>query len=463
MDKEKHFENDLLMLGEQYWGKYLMNKFFIQIKTRKFRSDIPSYDFDNHTMSDTDQLKLQNDNYPAIYHEYIHYVHEVTTMVAMVGFYYQFVNRVYFSMYAVQTTGSQYPNIPTDVAKGIRKTNNILASLDGGKVTEIQNLKVLKINEIQLNDFFADLPNVEYPLKMKIPVISFDAYNIESQKFSIEELYLGKFYIYEGLAHNLDRLVQVFSGEKSEEKSKISSEYLVMEKIAEFLVPGITLQEILEIASLSLSYLNCGEYFVGFLNELVATENKRETLNELKKETSFLLSEKLPLIEEDMLELISILRERKPLKNAVTYLIDEMIKGTRLRIENPVFEVDIVYSKKFNEIAKYVTMCPMMYEFEDDFDTYVRDFTGVSFTSELGGDMLTLLSNLDYYSSAMAEKDVHVCPLYTTCNHPLRKAKGIQCKTKPRLAYEDKDEFGFCHYGLGVAYMKHIDEPQKNN
>lgn len=99
----------------------------------------------------------------------------------------------------------------------------------------------------------------------------------------------------------------------------------------------------------------------------------------------------------------------------------------------------------------------MMYEFNEDFDTFKRDYAG-TYLDNIGDDMLTLLSYVDYYYSAMAKIETHCCPLYTACNHPLRMAKGRQCKSKPRLAYEDKFEYGWCHYGLGVAYHKHIDE-----
>lgn len=70
---EGNLDNFLAMLGDRYWGKYLLNRFFIHVKTGKRRDDIPSYDFENDNFSEDDQLKLQKDNFPAIFHEYIHY------------------------------------------------------------------------------------------------------------------------------------------------------------------------------------------------------------------------------------------------------------------------------------------------------------------------------------------------------------------------------------------------------
>lgn len=454
---KKDFEDALARLGDKYWGKYLLNRFFIQIKTRKRRIDIPSYNFEEDNFSVEDQLKLQKENFPAIFHEYIHYIHEVSTMAGTTNFYYQFVNRAYFSMSAVNTKGSEFPTIDVDTLKMMKRTNSVFASLDGGNLHNIESIFILRIIDIQLNDFYAQLPNLGLPLKMKIPVINFEAFDKETEKYTNEELYLGKFYLYEGIAHNIDRLIQLEMGFTPVPASKISAEYLVMEKVAKHIVSDLNLREMLELATLSLSYLNCGEYFIGFLNEIAKSNNRDQTLNELKEETKFLLQERFMDFKETFEDLKGALKGRRTILNAVDYLSNLMIAGMSHRINNPVFEIDVVYSKRYSEIQKYVDMCPMMYEFDEDFDTFKRDYTGIN-SYDHGDDMLTLLGYLDYYYSAMAKIEIHCCPLYTSCNHPLRKAKGDQCKSKPRLAYEDNIEFGWCHYGLGVAYHKHIDE-----
>lgn len=456
-NKKRDVEGVLAMLGDRYWGKYLLNRFFIQIKTGKKRSDIPSYNFGDDTFSEDDQLKIQKENFPAIFHEYIHYIHEVSTMVGTTNFYYQFVNRVYFSVFAVKTLGSEYPTIDGDTLKFMNRTKLVLASLDGGNLHNIEDLVILRVTDFDLQDFYAQLPNLPHPLKMKIPVIMFEAFDKRNNKYTKEELYLGKFYLYEGIAHNIDRLIQLEMGGNLEPESKISAEYLVMEKVAKHIVPDISLREMLEVATLSLSYLNCGEYFIGFLNEIVKIDDRPQILKELKEETRLLLNERFLDFKESFENLKEALKGRKPLIHAVGHLAEVMITGMRHRIDNPVFEIDVVYSRRYNEIQNYITMCPMMYEFNEDFDTFKRDYAG-TYLDNIGDDMLTLLSYLDYYYSAMAKIETHCCPLYTACNHPLRMAKGRQCKSKPRLAYEDKFEYGWCHYGLGVAYHKHIDE-----
>lgn len=457
VDTGDGFEDMFAALGEKYWGKYLTNRFFIHINTQKKRSDVPSYDFDDASFSEEDQLQLQRENYPAIFHEYIHYIHEVTTMAGATNFYYQFVNRVYFSMYAVETTGSTYPIIDKEMLKMMNTTKLVLASLDGGNLHNIESLLIIKMTDVHLQDFYAQLPNLPSPLKMKIPVVSFMAFNKESKEYTNEELFLGKFYLYEGIAHNIDRIIQTDMGREPGLKSKISAEYLVMEKLAYHIVPNLEMREMLEIATLSLSYLNCGEYFIAFLNQIAKSKDRSQTLKKLKEETSGLLKEKFSEFKDSFEGLIGALRGRKPLINAVGYLAGAMIGGMESRIENPVFEIDVVYSKRYSGIQNYLSMCPMMYEFNEDDDIFRRDYPG-TYLGELGSDMLTLLCNLDYYYAAMAKLETHRCPLYTACSHPLRKENGPQCKSEPRLAYEVKDKFGWCHYGLGVAYTKHIDQ-----
>jgi len=52
--KEQELENaynDLHKLSEEYWGTYSLNKFFIQINTRKPRSAVPSYDFEDYNLA----------------------------------------------------------------------------------------------------------------------------------------------------------------------------------------------------------------------------------------------------------------------------------------------------------------------------------------------------------------------------------------------------------------------------
>jgi hypothetical protein len=453
-----YIDQDLLSsIGDHYWGKYLINRFFIQIKTGKKRSDISSYNFEKDSFSLEDQLKLQLENFPAIFHEYFHYLHEVSTMAGTLNFYYHLINRAYFSIYAVETSGSEYPSIELDILKLMNANRLVFKSLDGHRPSNLASIKILRIVSIELYPFNAKLSNYPEQLVMRIPVVQFEAYDLERQVFYTDEITFGKFYLYEGIAHHVENLVHVEMGSIPENQSTISAEYLLMEKVAEHIVPDISVRAMLEIATLSLSYMNCGEFFIGFLNDVATNSNRAEVLQGLKKQTQDMLRENLTSYTTQFEGLTSAVRGRQPLINAVDYLSKLMIANLKRRIENPIFEIDVVYSGRLDDIVNYVTMSPMIYEFDEDFDIIKRDYAG-TYLNDLGNDMLTFLGYLDYFYAGTSNIENHPCPLYTACNHPLRIAKGEQCKTKPRLAYEDKSIFGWCHYGLGVAYHKCMDE-----
>lgn len=452
-----YIAQDLLAsLGNQYWGKYLINRFFVQIKTGKKRSDIPSYNFETDSFSWEDQLKLQRENFPALFHEYIHYLHEVSTVAGTLNFYYHLINRAYFSICAVETLGSEYPSIKPDIQKLMNGDRSVFRSLDGHRPPNLASIKILRIISIELKPFNVKLSNYPEQLTMRIPVVQFKAFDQETQEFYNDEISFGKFYLYEGIAHHVENLVHAKMGSIPEMQSKISVEYLLMEKVARHIVPDISVRDMLEVATLSLSYMNCGEFFIGFLNDVASYPNRAEVLESLKKQTQDVLRENLPRYTVEFEGLKDSVRGRKPLVIAVDYLSKLMITNLKQRIKNPVFEMDVVYSGRFEDILNYVKMPPMMYEFDEDFDTIKRDYAGI-YLDDLGNDMLTFLGYLDYFYAATLKIENHPCPLYTACNHPLRIAKGEQCKTKPRLAYEDESNFGWCHYGLGVAYHKRID------
>ncbi len=455
-----NLENDLLMLEENYWGKYLLNKFFIQIKTRKFRNEIPSYSFIDFTFSDYDQLQLQRENFPTIYHEYIHYIHEVSTIVGISSFYYQLYNLSIFTKYAINVKdSSDYPIISVEDKIIYNKIKRTLSSLEGGKASTLKDFRILKIDDIDMQDFVVDLPNLEAPVQIKIPVISFQAHNSVKDKFSTEYLYLGKIFLYEGIAHNLDKLVQVHQNFQPDANSKTSAEYLVMELVAKAIMPNIEMRDILEAASLSLSYLNCGQKFIEILEEVKATGSAKDTLVKVKVETSNYLEQYIANIDESLVDIISVFEGREHLKYATSYLKDIMVSASKRRIENPVFEIDISYSKEFTDLMDYATICPYMYEFADDFDELMRDFSGANVNKELGNSLMVLLAHIDYYLSAEQKKDYnHCCPFYTTCNERLRKTFPEQCRTKPRLSYDEmikNPNSSVCAYSAGVAYTKH--------
>ena len=113
---EKELKDVLFSIGPNYLGKYLMNKFFTQIKTALRKKDIPSYDYVKHDFSRDDQLAIQKLYQEVIHHENIHYVHEVSTMVGITTFYFQVINRAIFTEFVNDFVQSKVRQFATEWA-----------------------------------------------------------------------------------------------------------------------------------------------------------------------------------------------------------------------------------------------------------------------------------------------------------------------------------------------------------
>lgn len=234
-----------------------------------------------------------------------------------------------------------------------------------------------------------------------------------------------------------------------------------MEKVAKHIYPRIKERDMLELASLSLSYLNAAQMFVQFVTELKTAKHKRKFIEKKKDTVSYILSKKLEYLKETLEEIAGIFKHRSSFKKAVDHLTSVMLEGYKRRIENPVFEVDLTFAGEHHRMGEYVPLCDMAYELVDD-DDYMKDYSGTYLGQDsLSNALRVLLCHVDYYQSFIKGDDEHRCPQYTFCPHERRQQKPEQCRINPRLAFEDMDELGACHYSLGVAYCKATDIPQE--
>ncbi|GAA4203973.1 hypothetical protein GCM10022289_21050 [Pedobacter jeongneungensis] len=458
---EQELEDVLFSIGPNYLGKYLMNKFFIQIKTTFRKKDIPSYDYEKHDFSHVDQLAIQKLYQEVIHHENIHYVHEVSTMVGITTFYFQVINRAIFTEFVNVPESSSVEKISGekfDMWKGI---NGTLFTIMGGSAVNFDNRIVYNIQKIEHIDIKAYAPYYEDKMDMSVPMIHYEYLEKTTGQRLTDQVFFGHFYIYEGLASNLERECAGLLGKKNPPKSKLGFEYLLMEKVAKHIYPRIKSRDMLELASLSLSYLNAAQMFVQFVTELKAAKGKKKNFVEKKKnEVSYILSEKLDGVKQTLEEIAGIFDYRESFKKAVGHLTSVMLEGYKKRIENPVFEVDLTFAGEHYRMGEYVTLCDMAYELVDN-DDYMKDYSGTYLAEDsLSHALRVLLCHVDYYSSFVKGEQNHRCPQYTFCSHERRKQKPDQCRTTPRLAFEDMDELGACHYSLGVAYCKATDIAQ---
>ena len=447
---------DLKKLETRYAGAYLVNKFFIRIVTDTSRGEIQSYDYNDHSFNEEDQLILQQKHYPTLYHEYIHYIHEVSTMVGIIQFYLNVFNRAIFSAFVNVPENSTIAEVSGENKIKFDKVKRTLMATTGGSVYELENRLIFRIDDINDIDFDAYEPSSDTSENIKVPMITYSYLNQITNEQLIDSIIFGKYLVYEGIAHHLDQLVTAQLGKATMNKSAVKPEYLLLEMVSRYYCPKIIERDMLEMATISLCYFNPGQRFIRMLREAANGVYLPGYLMEIRNEAQQHLHSQRDNIKYTLNEIKNIFSKRLGLFNAASHLCDVMSAAYDERLKNPVFELDITYSGHLTKMVSIVRPCDMVYELADD-DDYLRDFAGTYLPNQLANDLRTLMCHVDYYQVMTAKVEVHCCPLYTFCPHQLRVNKPEQCKTKPRLSFESRETFGWCHYSLGVAYMKGED------
>ena len=69
----------------------------MSVNTSLKKSDIPCYNNQTNSFSKQDQINIRHQNAATIYHENIHYAHEVSTSVGITTFSFEFINRSLFA------------------------------------------------------------------------------------------------------------------------------------------------------------------------------------------------------------------------------------------------------------------------------------------------------------------------------------------------------------------------------
>lgn len=452
MDK---FEKILDKAGSRYWGQYFINQFYIKIFTGKYRRDVPEYDFVKHGFPDEQQLALQRENYVALYHEYIHYVHEMSTMAGTTGFYYEMIRMATFTANVDVPNSPRFLGIRAEHKQGFDQLSNTLTAVYGSGKIELSGRTLMAIEKVELVDFRGYVPGMDEAMKIRIPMLYYHYFDQALKVYQQDTILFGKYFIYEGLAHALDQLVAE-QLERSLEKAP-SSEYVVLSQLKKSLAPDLDHRLFLEIASLSLSYWDAGQQCYLMLKIAGETADPAKYVQEQKEAVKELLITSLPGFEETMDIIRDIFRHRDALFVAVSHLTEKMKAGYRARIENPVFEVDVTYSGHTKNLNNYVPLCDYMYVFEDD-DRYMRDFLGTHLDMNTSFDLKILLCLMDYFSSEVKGTTVHACPLANNCNYAFRQNHPDICENQPRLTFDNyTKEEGYCPYSLAIGYTKGQD------
>lgn len=459
-----------LLKKQQEWGTYYIGKFYFTIATNKKRVEV------GLTKSNTEleieyQRQLQNDNYPALFHEYIHYLHELSTVIGNAGLGIDLSAKSIFTHWLDNNPQSAISNGYTNNELGEKYAKAF--TTQGVLVGDINHVFSGKFIEVESIDYV--MQHVHFPIgtdfqtgELLIPQIQF--IELVDKKIRNNSLMFGKYFIYEGIAYELDRVVdmQIKGLKKISDESK-GTEYTVLRRVAQYIFPEIEKNVYLALGSMSLQFIDCGNIFIKMAEEV--RDNFRNGFSQtnsvrlIKDKVIELLKEKRESFINAQEEYKNIFLKRKMLSKAFEFLTDKMKRLYDERIKNPSFEVDLVFEGKHLDILSIANICDYMYLFTDE-DDYMRDFLGTSIDLETSMSLKTLLSYDDFYKAhyfqptSSVELDEHMCPFFRCCNLDLRTGNPEICRTKPWRIFElsAKTDNKYCWYGQGVLEMKGVNE-----
>lgn len=451
------------------WGTYYIGQYYFSIKTNRLKEyfGIKGEDWE---LSKEIQIKLQYENLPAIFHEYIHYLHELSTTIGIVGLSLQLSNKSIFSHNFDSDLKSCINNGVTtsdhkDKLAKISVTQEILMGDGYDILSEGNGKRILSLSLINQKVYFPHINDL-VERSLRFPVVHFEYYkggNYYKSKFN-----LGKYFIYEGLAYELDREVdKMVYGKPTIDDNGDNTEYTVLRTIAKFVFPDIEKRVYLSLATLSLQEIECGKMFIDYLqivkDDVSKGESQNSSLLKLKEKVSREFTFKRAAYFELQKETREIFVNRYQLSRAFNFLTMVMENLYDERIKNPTFEVDYVMDGHYQDLVGLAQICDHIFVFNDNED-YMRDFFGTSIDLEISNSLKVLLGYDHMYKAhntinstiAVEKNDTFKCPFYHCCNLELRTKHSSICLNKPWRIFEisANSDKQYCWYGQAVGEFK---------
>jgi len=454
------------IIAREVAATYFLGKYYFAVNTGRSRAHFGLSPRDQISLDI--QRRMQRENETPMFHEYIHYVHEISTVVGNVGLAIELTLKSIFSHYFNSDLASSVNyglNIRDTRFEGVLKMHLAREVINGSIEMDAKLLSIKRIKLIK-SSVFIPHDNGFSETEIEIPEITTHVF--EDGKYKDKHLLLGKFFIYEGIAYELDREFDRQRNSRANINDSLRrSEYTYLRLVADYLCPGIEKKVFLSVASLSLSYLDCGAMFVRFLKDISQLGNSPDAvqnyLNVKRSEVSTILLEKLGDFNGAQDEIIKVFDKRPRLKKAFT-TICESAKGAYLvRAEQPTFEVDLVFNGNYQMLFDLVNICDYMYVFTDH-DEFDRDFLGTTQVDEDASQATKVLVAYDHYQKAhelastqtIEMKGGAKCPFYTSCNLPLRLDNEQTCARQPWRIFEvsTMTDRQYCWYGQAIGEFK---------
>ena len=204
-------EKELLKKLDEQFKKdnaatYFIGKYYFSVFTNKLRSELGLMPEEEISMPL--QRELQTKNLTSLFHEYIHYIHEISTVVGNIGLSLDIILKSSFShrfstyLDNCEYDGSDFKN------KDLRdKFSKIFATkevINGGGIFEGTLIAINSFSLSKQDVYVMDGTDL-ISIKIGIPILK--THLFMNGYYKDIDLPFGKFYIYEGLAYELDRIV----------------------------------------------------------------------------------------------------------------------------------------------------------------------------------------------------------------------------------------------------------------
>lgn len=460
----KHKRN---YFSSQLFGEYLADQFFFKVYTGELRPSI------------FDQRSFQNKHMITLLHEYTHYLHEVSTHVGTVGLAYSVAIRGILSRHInrnLLVSDFDLTGMGSDETK-VRLIDGSLNIIMGDSFEKIQG-NTHNIIGLRVRKGFLNIPDGEQFVRFEVetPVLMVE---VQGRK---KELAFGKFFLYEGLAYELE-LIYAANNNITHPDYLIGTEYTILRYFGEYLKPGIGRKTLLTLASYSLAFDNCGYMFMTLVKALIIDCDKGSNEDRFLKHIRPKIIHEYTRFEEHLNgvldEVVSAYSNRSSLEATFNNLRKNYLSAAKARISNPAFEVEYIYENKIEQLMELIPPCDYMVVYKDE-ESFMRDYVGTTRSTQPNGIELAKdyqafachihYSNILYYVATNSftgdetDREHRSCPYYSCCNLKFRVETPNICEDIPWMVYDLGVEDGniHCPYGIGVLLTKGIDKMPEN-
>jgi hypothetical protein len=457
---KKHLKDDVA-------ASYFIGRYYFSVNTRKSRMDFGLVSGTPITYEIQKQMQLSNA--VPLLHEYIHYIHEISTVVGNIGLGMDVALKSIFSNYFDKDLKSSLhagldiaDTEKFDIFCKIFATKEVL----NGNVEQGKKLLRVKNYRYKMQPVYALEGTSLTEIKIEVPIVTIETFGVG--KFIDKEFTFGKFFIYEGLAYELDRIIdqQWRNLEQIHDDSK-GTEYTVLRNVAKFIMPDIDTNTFLVAASLSLSYIDPGRSFIEMICRIKKAKEEgllvTHVLATIKNEVSAMLLSKLDVFNEAQDEIVEVFKRRNRLHKAFSVITQQAKNAYLAKCEQPSFEVDFIFAGKYEKLMNIVPPCDYMYVFRD-VDEFNRDFLGTASFDDDSSQALKVLIGYDHYQKShelintlqVEAAQTVKCPFYTCCNLQLRLDHSDICASRPWRIFEISTGIDrqYCWYGQAVGEFK---------